>query len=93
MNEALMTALGEAKTAATEAKTAAEAGNFKEARTLLEIMEERLEEGKGGNAAHAARRRAILKLEAEVRAILDAADEAPSPRRTRPRPCRCPRPR
>ncbi|MFC6663037.1 hypothetical protein [Deinococcus multiflagellatus] len=47
MNEALMTALGEAKTAATEAKTAAEAGNWAEARTLLEIMEERLEEGKG----------------------------------------------
>ncbi|MBZ9715371.1 hypothetical protein [Deinococcus multiflagellatus] len=92
MNEALMTALGEAKTAATEAKTAAEAGNFKEARTLLEIMEERLEEGKGGNAAHAARRRAILKLEAEVRAILDAADEAPQPETDAPAPLPLPTP-
>lgn len=70
MNEIIMTALAEALTAVTEAGEAAADGRFTEARDLLAIMEEKLAEGEGGNAAHAARRRKILRLEAEVRAAL-----------------------
>lgn len=75
MNETIMTALAEALTAVTEAQEAATEGRFAEARDLLTIMEEKLAEGEGGNAAHAARRRKILRLEAEVRAVLPDAPE------------------
>lgn len=106
MNEALMTALAETLIAAEEALDAAQAGRFDEARRLLVIVDEGIESGQGGNAAHAARRRKILRLESEVRALLpveetpatnaapaDAPAElevAPAPRTAHPRGERCP---
>ncbi|MBZ9753620.1 hypothetical protein K7W42_22615 [Deinococcus sp. HMF7604] len=71
--------MNEALTAAEEAKQAAPDGNFAEARTLLGRMEERLEAGKGGNAAHNACRLKILRVEAEACALLKAAGEETEP--------------
>lgn len=83
MNEAIMTALGNAITTLTAALEAAQAGQLVEACELLTAAEGHLEAGQGGNAAHAARRRKALRLEAEVRALLPepeaAAPLAPSP--------------
>ncbi|SMB86367.1 hypothetical protein SAMN00790413_03787 [Deinococcus hopiensis KR-140] len=70
MNEALMTALA----SALEARVAVDAGRFDEARQLLVIMDEHLDQGQGGNAAHSARRKKILRLESEVRDLLPAAE-------------------
>lgn len=70
MNETIMTALGTAVTTLTAALEAAQAGRSDEARELLATADRHLEEGQGGNAAHAARRRKALRLEAEVRALL-----------------------
>lgn len=73
MNEALMTALAETVIAAEEALDAAKDGRVDEARRLLVIVDEGMESGQGGNAAHAARRKKILRLESETRALLKAA--------------------
>jgi hypothetical protein len=70
MNEALMTALASALTAVEEALAAAQEGRADEARALLAIMDEQLEQGQGGNAAHSARRKKILRLEAQTRDLL-----------------------
>ncbi|MFC4637898.1 hypothetical protein [Deinococcus hohokamensis] len=69
MNKALMPVR-----TAEKAKEAVQAGNFKEARQWLTIIKDRLEEGKGGNAAHAARRK-VMRIEAEARDALTAAGE------------------
>ncbi|GAA3999914.1 hypothetical protein GCM10022631_08600 [Deinococcus rubellus] len=73
MNETLKTALATALTAATEAFDAAQQGQFTEARQLLTIVAEQLALGEGGNAAAAACRGKILRLEVETQTLLDAA--------------------
>ena len=78
MNEELMTALAETVIAAEEALDAAKNGRVDEARRLLVIVDEGIENGQGGNATHAARRRKILRLESETRALLPV-EEAPAP--------------
>ncbi len=75
MNETIMTALGTAVTTFTAAMEAAQAGRIQEARELLIAAEGHLQEGQGGNAAHAARRRKALRLEAEVRALLPEPED------------------
>lgn len=72
MNETLKTALATAVTAATEALEAARQDRLSEARTLLITVDEQLAVGEGGNAAAAARRGKILRLQAETQALLDA---------------------
>ncbi|AZI44004.1 hypothetical protein EHF33_13840 [Deinococcus psychrotolerans] len=73
MNDTLKTALATAVTAATEALEAAQQDRFTEARELLSIVAEQLALGEGGNAAAAARRKKILRLQAETQALIDAA--------------------
>ncbi|GAA4015917.1 hypothetical protein GCM10022631_30240 [Deinococcus rubellus] len=73
MNETIQSALATAVTAATEALEAAQQGQLNEARELLAIVDEQLALGEGGNAAAAARRKKILRLQAETQALLDAA--------------------
>ncbi|CAM3264841.1 hypothetical protein DESA109040_05745 [Deinococcus saxicola] len=75
MNETIMTALGHAVTTLTTALKVAQAGRIDETRELLIAAESHLEEGQGGNAAHAARRRKALRLEAEVRALLPEPED------------------
>ena len=59
--------------AATEALEAAQQGQPDQARELLIIVEEQLALGEGGNAAAAARRGKILRLQAETQTLIDAA--------------------
>ncbi len=72
MNNTTQTALATAITAATEALEAAQTGQLNQARELLTTMDEQLALGEGSNAA-AARRKKILRLQAETQALLDAA--------------------
>lgn len=73
MNEALKTALNEARALAEAARTAAEAGNPEEARRLLAELDAMREECAGGNAAASASRAKTLRIEAEALALLDTA--------------------
>ncbi|UQN08297.1 hypothetical protein [Deinococcus sp. QL22] len=68
MNEILMTALASALTTALEALAAAQEG--RRSRLPAAIMDDQPEQGQGGNAAHGARRKKILRLEAETHALL-----------------------
>ena len=79
MNETLKTALATALTAATEALDAAQTGQLTEARQLLTIVDEQLALGEGGNAAAAARRGKILRLQAETQTLMDAASVETEP--------------
>jgi len=79
MNDTLKTALATALTAATEAFDAAQRGQLTEARQLLTIVDEQLALGEGGNAAAAARRGKILRLQAETQTLLDAAPVETAP--------------
>ena len=74
---ALMDILGEGVTAAEEALAAAKAGRAGEARDLLKIADEQLEAGQGGSAAHAQRRRKLLRLMNEAQGQLPA-EETPA---------------
>ncbi|MDR6330567.1 hypothetical protein [Deinococcus soli (ex Cha et al. 2016)] len=81
MNEIIKTALAEALTAAEEAQTAAQAGNFAEARALLEVVEAGLNAGETRNPALVNRRLKIIRIQASVEALLPAAEpvvEAPA---------------
>lgn len=75
MNEAIKTALAEALTAAEEAQTAAQAGNFDEARALLDVVEAGLNAGETRNPALVNRRLKIIRIQASVEALLPAAEE------------------
>ena len=75
MNEIIKTALAEALTAAEEAWTAAQAGKFDEARTLLEVVEAGLTAGETRNPALKNRRLKIIRIQASVEALLPAAEE------------------
>lgn len=75
MNEAIKTALAEALTAAEEAQTAAQAGHFDEARTLLDVVEAGLNAGETRNPALMNRRLKIIRIQASVEALLPAAEE------------------
>lgn len=74
MNEVIKTALAEALTAAEEAQTAAQAGNFNEARALLEVVETGLTAGETRNPALMNRRLKIIRIQASVEAMLPAAE-------------------
>ncbi|NTX99260.1 hypothetical protein [Deinococcus sp. JMULE3] len=76
MNEVIKTALAEALTAAEEAQTAAQAGNFAEARTLLDVVEAGLNAGETRNPALMNRRLKIIRIQASVEALLPADDAA-----------------
>ncbi|MFC6751532.1 hypothetical protein [Deinococcus aquaticus] len=75
MNEVIKTALAEALTAAEEAETAAQAGQFNEARALLEVVETGLTAGETRNPALMNRRLKIIRIQARVEALLPAAEE------------------
>ncbi|GHG41218.1 hypothetical protein GCM10017784_40130 [Deinococcus indicus] len=74
MNEAIKAALAEALTAAEEAETAAQAGRFAEARTLLDVVEAGLTAGETRNPALLNRRMKIIRIQASVEALLPAAE-------------------
>ncbi|OWL94686.1 hypothetical protein CBQ26_14295 [Deinococcus indicus] len=74
MNEAIKAALAEALTAAEEAETAAQAGRFAEARTLLDVAEAGLTAGETRNPALLNRRLKIIRIQASVEALLPAAE-------------------
>ncbi|RJF74518.1 hypothetical protein D3875_04355 [Deinococcus cavernae] len=73
MNEALKTALQEARTAAEAALSAAQAGDHDEARRQLALLDDLREHCSGGNAAAGASRAKTLRIEAETLSLLDAA--------------------
>ena len=74
MNEAIKAALAEALTAAEEAETAAQAGQFSEARALLEVVETGLTAGETRNPALMNRRLKIIRIQARVQELLSAAN-------------------
>ena len=74
MNEAIKAALAEALTAADEAETAAQAGQFSEARALLEVVETGLTAGETRNPALMNRRLKIIRIQARVQELLSAAN-------------------
>ncbi|MCD0175372.1 hypothetical protein IHN32_05345, partial [Deinococcus sp. 14RED07] len=74
MNEAIKAALAEALTAAEEAETAAQAGRFTEARTLLDVVEAGLTAGETRNPALLNRRLKIIRIQARVQELLSAAN-------------------
>lgn len=79
MNEALKTALQEARTAAEAALSAAQAGDHDEARRQLALLDDLREHCSGGNAAAGASRAKTLRIEAETLALLDAQPEISEP--------------
>ncbi|GGL16765.1 hypothetical protein [Deinococcus radiotolerans] len=79
MNEAIKTALAEALTAVEEAETAAQAGQFDEARALLDVVEAGLSAGETRNPALMNRRLKIIRTQARVEALLPAAEPTTAP--------------
>lgn len=74
MNEAIKAALAEALTATEEGETAAQAGRFAEARTLLDVVEAGLIAGETRNPALLNRRLKIIRIQARVQELLSAAN-------------------